>query len=144
MECIVPQFRWYTRISYSSDRPAILLHFFCGKPGMTPYTGNLLRTTLSWHVIKRFFCISPLLTTLGRHAVRTTTQNAHPHRDRVGGLCVPAILPPKRSCCLGQRGYMFIFYCNSAWMSSGIAALAMMRLVRARSLRFIGGCIPVR
>ena len=32
---------------------------------------------------------------LDRHAVRTTTQNAHRHHDRVGGLLVPAISTSK-------------------------------------------------
>jgi len=30
-------------------------------------------------------------------------------------------LPPRQSCYLGQRGYVFIVYSNSAWMSSGEA-----------------------
>ena len=54
-------------------------------------------------------------------------------------------LPPKRSCCLGQHGYVYILYCNFVWMSNWGTALAYdmvrQRYTKKKTLR--GSVTPV-
>jgi hypothetical protein len=51
-------------------------------------------------------------------------------------------LPPKRSCFLGQRGYVYTLYCNCAWMSTWDTAWAAMRLPATNTNGSVSPLVP--